>query len=313
MPWPPPMHMVSRPYLPSRRFSSRSRLARMRPPVAPMGWPRLMPEPFTLSRSRSSQPQPLSTASTWGAKASFSSTRSMSSQESPVRSKRRFTAGTGPMPMREGSQPAAAQPTSQPIGSRPSSASLSSATTRQAAAASFCWLALPAVTTPPFSMAFSLPRLSGVASARTPSSLSKMIGSPRRRGALVAHGRVFVAGLAADLVVARQVVGGLDHAGDDPEAADRLAHHPPARQPVVHGHRAGAGARAHVERIVFDVAHALDAAGHHHVGRAGLHHHGGVDHRLQTRAAAPVELVAGRLDRKVGRQRRPAGDAGRLA
>ena len=128
----------------------------MRPPVAPIGWPRLMPEPLTFSRSRSSQPQPFSTASTCGAKASFSSTRSMSSQPSPVRSKSRFTAGTGPMPMRDGSQPAAAQPTSQPIGSRPSSSSLSSATTRQAAAASFCWLALPAVTTPSFSMGRSL-------------------------------------------------------------------------------------------------------------------------------------------------------------
>ena len=143
----------------------------MRPPVAPIGWPSEMPEPLTFSRSRSSQPQPFSTASTWGAKASFSSTRSMSSQPSPVRANSRSTAGTGPMPMREGSQPAAAQPTSQPMGSRPSSASLSSATTRQAAAASFCWLALPAVTTPPFSSGASLARLSGVASARTPSSL----------------------------------------------------------------------------------------------------------------------------------------------
>ena len=82
---------------------------RIRPPVAPMGWPSEMPEPLTFSRSRSSQPQPFSTASTCGAKASFSSTRSMSSQDRPVRSKSRFTAGTGPMPMRDGSQPAAAQ------------------------------------------------------------------------------------------------------------------------------------------------------------------------------------------------------------
>ena len=50
MPWPPPMHMVSRPYLPFRRCISRSRLARMRPPVAPIGWPREMPEPLTFSR-----------------------------------------------------------------------------------------------------------------------------------------------------------------------------------------------------------------------------------------------------------------------
>jgi hypothetical protein len=37
---------------------------------------------------------------------------------------------------------------------------------------------LPAVTTPSFSMGRSLPRLSAVASARTPSSFAKTIGSP---------------------------------------------------------------------------------------------------------------------------------------
>jgi hypothetical protein len=36
-PWPPPMHIVSRPYRASRRSISRSSVARMRPPVAPTG------------------------------------------------------------------------------------------------------------------------------------------------------------------------------------------------------------------------------------------------------------------------------------
>src|SRR6185437_708677 len=127
----------------------------------------------------------------------------------------------------------------------------------------------------------------------------ELAGFPRGRGALVAHGGVLVAGLAADLVVAGEVVGGLDHPGNDAEAADRLAHHPAAGEAVVHRHRAGPGPVAHVEGVVFDVAHALDAAGDDHVGRAGLNHHRRVDHRLQAGAAAAVELVAGRLDGEV--------------
>ena len=93
-----------------------------------------------------------------------------------------FTAGTGPMPMCEGSQPAAAQPTSVAMGVRPSSASLSSATIRQAAEASFCWLALPAVTVPFGISTRSLARLSGVTSARKPSSRANVTGSPLRCG-----------------------------------------------------------------------------------------------------------------------------------
>jgi hypothetical protein len=80
--------------------------------------------------------------------------------------------------MREGSHPAAAQLWNHAIGSKPNSASLSSETTRQAEAASFCWLALPAVTTPSFSSARNFPKLSAVASARTPSSMANSTGSP---------------------------------------------------------------------------------------------------------------------------------------
>ena len=76
-------------------------------------WPSDMPEPLTFKiafrLSSSDQPQPLSTASTCGAKASLSSTRSMSPQPRPLRANSRSTAGTGPMPIRLGSQPAAAE------------------------------------------------------------------------------------------------------------------------------------------------------------------------------------------------------------
>src|SRR5262249_6057091 len=55
-PWRPSMHIVSRRYRPSRRCSSRRPVARMRAPVAPTGWPSEMPEPLTLSRSKSLSP-----------------------------------------------------------------------------------------------------------------------------------------------------------------------------------------------------------------------------------------------------------------
>ncbi|MNC63884.1 hypothetical protein D3C75_1140440 [compost metagenome] len=71
------------------------------------------------------------------------------------------------------------------MGSRFSSASLSSATTRQAAAASFCWLELPAVTVPSRINGRSLPRLSRLASTRMPSSWRNRIGSPLRCGTLI--------------------------------------------------------------------------------------------------------------------------------
>jgi hypothetical protein len=209
-----------------------------------------------LVANRRRQPQPLSTASTCGAKASFSSTRSMSFQPRPVRLNSRSTAGTGPMPMREGSQPAAAQLTNQPIGSRPSFLQLVFGD-HQAGGGRVVLLAGVAGG----DHAVLLDRAACRAipcwrRRRTPSSWAKMTGSPffcgtgdrapvRRRTcrrprpwrALVAARGVFVAFLAGDVVVAGEVVGGLDHAADHAEALDRLAHHPAARQAVVHGHR----------------------------------------------------------------------------
>ena len=222
------------------------------------------------------------------------------------------TAGTGPMPMRDGSQPAAAQPTSQPIGSRPSSASLSSATTRQAAAASFCWLALPAVTVPSFISGLQLaPAIPAWSSARTPSSRAKTTGSPffcgtltgttssSKRpaaqacaGALVAAQRVGVGGLARDLVVARQVLGGLDHAGDARRSGSRAGERSrPRSSRSCSVHRARARAPAHVGGVVLDVAHALDAAGDaRHRPRRVCTIIAAVDDGLQPAAAAAVEL-----------------------
>ena len=147
-----------------------------------MGWPSEIPEPFTFRIERSSQSQPLRTAKTCAAKASFNSTRPISAHANPVLAKSLWTAGTGPMPMREGSHPAAAQPTKKADGVKPSSAKRSSATTRQAEAASFCWLELPAVQTPPATIGFNFASEAAVVSARMPSSLQKEIGSPPRWG-----------------------------------------------------------------------------------------------------------------------------------
>ena len=74
-------------------------------------------------------------------------------------------------------------------------------------------------------------------------------------------------------------------------------------QAVVHASRARAATPAHVGRVVLDIAHALDAAGHDDIGRAGLHHHRGRRDRLQAAAAAAIQLHARDLDRKARLQR----------
>ena len=120
---------------------------------------------------------------------------------------------------------------------------------------------------------------------------------PGRGGAMMAlHGEP-IGRLAGDIVIPRQVFGGLDHAGDDSEPFDRLRAFPPAIQPVIELHRPGAGAVSHIGGVVFDIAHALHAAGEHDIGSPGLHRHRGVDDRLQTAAAAPVNLAAWHFDR----------------
>ena len=71
----------------------------MRAPVAAMGWPREMPDPLTFSLSSLGSFHSRSTDSTWAAKASFSSIRSMSSRDIPILGISLLTDGTGPIPM----------------------------------------------------------------------------------------------------------------------------------------------------------------------------------------------------------------------
>src|SRR5262249_38716541 len=111
----------------------------------------------------------------------------------------------------------------------------------QAAAASFCWLELPAGTTPPFMIGLSAARLLAGGFARPPLSLGTgrrppFFFGPRPRpdsagarpgalgagGPLVTLDRERVRIGAGDLAFLGDVLGGLDHAGDDAEALDGL-------------------------------------------------------------------------------------------
>ena len=136
---------------------------------------------------------------------------------------------------------------------------------------------------------------------------------PRGGGVPVGSHCEFIRSLARDAIVLGKVFGRLDHAGDDPEAFDRLAHQTPARQPVPQHHIAHARPVAGLGRIVLDIRHALDPARKHAVGDAGLDHHRRSRDRLQARAASPVELEAGNLDRHSRGQPAPASDRRRLA
>src|SRR3990167_385940 len=107
IPWPPPMHMVTRAKRPWVRCSSWMALVTMIAPVAPTGWPREMPEPFglTLAGSKSSS---RATAQAWAAKASLASITSRSATLRPARCRARRVAGNGPKPISTGSTSACA-------------------------------------------------------------------------------------------------------------------------------------------------------------------------------------------------------------
>ena len=94
-----------------------------RAPLIPSGCPSAIAPPFTLTCSMS-RPSSRTQATDWLANASLSSTRSRSSTVSPARSSALRVAGTGPMPMTDGSTPATAVLTiarerSQPERARP--------------------------------------------------------------------------------------------------------------------------------------------------------------------------------------------------
>ena len=114
------------------------------------------------------------------AKASFNSTRRISSRLSPARDSALRTAGTGPKPMVRGGTPAAAEATTRARGFRPRAAARSALIKSSAAAPSFRPEELPAVTVPPSLRKAGLRRASDstVVSRRGRSSVVTSSGSP---------------------------------------------------------------------------------------------------------------------------------------
>src|SRR3546814_7302736 len=64
---------------------------------------------------------------------------------------------------------------------------------------------------------------------------------------------------------------------------------------------------------MLDGQHRFDAARDDDIGHARLDHHRGVDDRLQSRAAAAIELIARHLERQTRGEPRPVPDARRFA
>ena len=139
--------MVSRPKVASRVRRPFSRVVVIRAPVMPKGWPSAIDPPCTFSRSHST-PSWRAEGITWAAKASFSSTRSMSSMLIPARASARRLASTGPSPMISGDRALTPVATIRASGVTPSSRARVSLITTSAAAPSLSGQALPAVTVP---------------------------------------------------------------------------------------------------------------------------------------------------------------------
>ena len=223
--------------------SSCSSVDRMRTPVAPIGWPSEMPEPLTFS-SVGVVPAPALQHRQHLTGEGFVELDQVHVLEAEPDAAEQLAHGRHRADAHVRRLAARGGPAHQSADGRagPTTASLSSATTRQAAAASFCWLALPAVTVPSLISGRSLPSVAMVASARKPSSRAKTNGSPLRCGTATgttsssklpasqaAAARWWLRSAKASAssrvmrVVACQVLGGLDHARDGAEAFDRAA------------------------------------------------------------------------------------------
>mmetsp|Transcript_12643 Transcript_12643/g.19425 ORF Transcript_12643/g.19425 Transcript_12643/m.19425 type:complete len:207 (-) Transcript_12643:625-1245(-) len=153
MPWPPPMQALPRALVtpgPARPVARAwARWAVMRAPEAPSGWPSAMAPPLLLATARS-RPSSFSQARYWAAKASLISTSPTSPSDVPAAARAPAMAGTGPMPMISGAQPARPQPASRASGVRLYLATAASLASSTLPAPSLMPEALPAVTHPSF-------------------------------------------------------------------------------------------------------------------------------------------------------------------
>src|SRR6266480_2123471 len=141
------MHNDASPRLALRLTISCSSVTRTRHPDAPIGWPSAMAPPFTLILDVS-HPISLLTAQACAANASLISIKSRSAAFHPAFSRQRRDAGTGPMPMIEGSTPDDAYALIFARGFKPSFAARSALITRTAAPPSLRPEAFAAVTDP---------------------------------------------------------------------------------------------------------------------------------------------------------------------
>ena len=238
------------------------------------------------------------------------------------------------MPIVAGGTPATAHDTSRTRGRRPSSAAPLGVVTTQIAAPSFCPEAFPAVTVASGSsrpmIGRSRARASRLVSGRMcssrsttvsplrPGTVTGTISSANRPSACAAAARRCErtanssCSCARDAVLPAQVLRGLDHAAGDGEVR-AAGGDPAAGQRVVQQHPGpGAGTPAHRGGVERRVAHRLRATGEQHVATPGLHLHRRVQHGLQPRAAAAVDLHAGDGDREARRPaRRPGRSPGR--
>src|SRR5437762_13978744 len=141
------MQSDASPLLALRLTISCNSVTRTRHPDAPIGCPSAMAPPFTLILDVS-QPISLLTAQACAANASLISIKSRSAGFQPAFSRQRRDAGTGPMPMIDGSTPDEAKALIFAKGFNPNCAARSALMTSTAAAPSLIPEALPAVTDP---------------------------------------------------------------------------------------------------------------------------------------------------------------------
>src|ERR1700694_357289 len=300
IPWPTPMHIVARPYRTLRRASSCTSVAMMRTPLAPSGWPSAIAPPFVLTRCGSSS-RSRTQAITCDAKASFSSTQSISAALSPARARAFCEAGIGPRPMQDGSTPALAggrirasglERRGIPCRHRP--VLLESRLQRRQL--------LEAGIRPRPLVALERAATGQGDRHQLVAKMAGLLGGDRLP---MAFERPAILVLAADAVPPGDHLRGLPEA-DGPVFLELRVGHAPAERAVMEGLGAACELTLGLFEDVGGTGHALDATGQKAGAVPGFDLAGCRHHRLHPRAAQPVHGGRGDLDRQSREQHRHA-------
>ncbi len=154
----------------------------------------------------------------------------------------------------------------------------------------------------------------GVAFASADCDRHDLVGEAARclrsRGPLMGPHRELVLFLAGDRVVPAEVLRGLDHPARYRMVLPARSHPSPRQSVMQHDTRAAPGPPPHGRGVEGRVRHRLRATGQHDLACAGLHLHRRVEHGLQSRPAAVVDLQTGRRHRQAGIERRDPADRG---